>query len=45
MQNLATDVLHNLKKHCKAWQLVTVITTVIAIAEFMIIVFQKVGIL
>lgn len=39
MESLATDVLHDLKKHCKAWQIATVITTVIAIAEFMIIVF------
>ena len=39
MSNLATDVLRNLKKHCRAWQIATVITTVIAIAEFVIIVF------
>lgn len=39
MKPLATELLHDLKKHCKAWQIVTVITTVIAIAEFMIIVF------
>lgn len=39
MPNLATDVLRNLKKHCRAWQIATVITTVIAIAEFVIIVF------
>lgn len=39
MKPLATELLHNLKKHCKAWQIATVITTVIAIAEFMIIVF------
>lgn len=39
MPNLATDVLHDLKKHCRAWQIATVITTVIAIVEFMIIVF------
>lgn len=39
MSNLATDVLRNLKKHCRAWQIATVITTVIAIAEFMIIAF------
>ena len=41
MQNLATDVLHDLKKHCRVWQIATVITTVIAIAEFVIIVLQK----
>lgn len=41
MQNLATDVLHDLKKHCRAWQIATVITTVIAIVELVIIVFQK----
>ncbi len=39
MQNLATDVLHDLKKHCKAWQIATAITTVIAIVEFVVIVF------
>lgn len=39
MQSLATDVLRNVKKHCRAWQIATVITTVIAIAEFVIIVF------
>lgn len=39
MQNLATDVLRNLKKHCRAWQIATVITAITAIAEFMIIVF------
>jgi hypothetical protein len=39
MKPLATELLHDLKKHCKAWQIATVITTVIAIAEFMIIVF------
>lgn len=39
MQSLATEILHGLKKHCKAWQIATVITTVIAIVEFMIIVF------
>ena len=41
MQNLATDVLHDLKKHCRAWQIATVITAVIAIVELVIIVFQK----
>lgn len=39
MKPLATELLHDLKKHCKVWQIATVITTVIAIAEFMIIVF------
>lgn len=39
MQNLATDVLHDLKKHCRVWQIATVITTVIAIVELVIIVF------
>lgn len=39
MQGLATDVLRNLKKHCRAWQIATVITTVIAIAELVVIVF------
>lgn len=39
MSNLATDVLRNVKKHCRAWQIATVITVVIAIAEFVIIVF------
>ena len=37
MQNLATDVLHDLKKHCRAWQIATAITTVIAIAELVVI--------
>lgn len=44
MQNLATDVLRNLKKHCRAWQIATIITAVIAIAELVVIVFQKVGV-
>ena len=44
MQNLATDVLHDLKKHCRVWQIATVITTFIAVVELMIIVFQKVGV-
>ena len=39
MESLATEILRNLKKHCRAWQIATAITTVIAIAEFMIIVF------
>lgn len=39
MSNLATDVLRNVKKHCRVWQIATVITAVIAIAEFVIIVF------
>lgn len=39
MQSLAIDVLRNVKKHCRAWQIATVITAVIAIAEFVIIVF------
>lgn len=37
MQNLATDVLHDLKKHCRAWQIATVVTAVIAIAELVVI--------
>lgn len=39
MKQLATDVLHDLKKHCRAWQIATVITAVIAIVELVIIVF------
>lgn len=39
MQSLATDVLRNLKKHCRAWQIATAVTTVIAIAELVVIVF------
>ena len=39
MSNLATDVLRNVKKHCRAWQIATVITAVIAIVELVIIVF------
>ena len=41
MKPLATDVLHDLKKHCRAWQIATVVTAVIAIVELVIIVFQK----
>lgn len=37
MQNLATDVLHDLKKHCRAWQIATIIITIIAIAELVVI--------
>ena len=39
MQNLATDVLRNLKKHCRAWQIATVITAVIAVVELLAIIF------
>lgn len=39
MKPLATDVLHDLKKHCRAWQIATVVTAVIAIVELVIIVF------
>ena len=41
MQNLATDVLRNLKKYCRVWQIATVITAVIAIAEFVIIMMMQ----
>lgn len=37
MKQLATEILHDLKKHCRAWQIATVITTVIAIAELVVI--------
>lgn len=37
MQGLATEILHDLKKHCKAWQIATAITTIIAIVELVII--------
>ncbi len=39
MQNLATEILHEVKKHCRAWQIATVITTVIAVVEFIAIIF------
>ena len=41
MQNLATEILRNVKKHCRAWQIATVITAVIAIAEFVIIMMMQ----
>ena len=41
MKQLATEILHDLKKHCRAWQIATVVTAVIAIVELVIIVFQK----
>lgn len=41
MKQLATEILHDLKKHCRAWQIATVITAIIAIVELVIIVFQK----
>ena len=41
MSNLATDVLRNVKKHCRVWQIATVITAVIAIAEFVIIMMMQ----
>lgn len=44
MKPLATELLHDLKKKAIFWQIATVITTVIAIAEFVVIVFQKVGV-
>lgn len=39
MKPLATELLHDLKKKAIFWQIATVITTVIAIAEFVVIVF------
>lgn len=45
MKPLATEILHDLKKHCRVWQIATAITTVIATAEFVIIMMmQKVGV-
>lgn len=41
MKQLATEILYDLKKHCRAWQIATVVTAVIAIVELVIIVFQK----
>lgn len=38
---LATELLHDLKKHCRAWQIATVITAVIAISELVVIVFFR----
>lgn len=38
-KNLSLEILHELKKHCRAWQIATVITTIIAIVELVIIVF------
>ena len=37
MQNLATEILHEVKKKATFWQIATVITTVIAIVELVII--------
>lgn len=39
MKQLATEILYDLKKHCRAWQIATVVTAVIAIVELVIIVF------
>ncbi len=39
MKPLAMEILHDLKKHCRAWQIATAITTFIAVVELMIIVF------
>ena len=35
------EILHEVKKKAIFWQIATAITTVIAIAEFVVIVFQK----
>lgn len=39
MKPLATEILHDLKKHCRAWQIATVVTAVIAVVEFIAIIF------
>ncbi len=39
MQNLAMEILHEVKKKATFWQIATAITTAIAIAELVIIVF------
>ena len=41
MQNLATDVLRNLKQKANFWKLATIVCLTLAVVEFMIIVFQK----
>lgn len=38
MQSLATDILHKLKKHCRVWQIATVIVIAIALVEFAVII-------
>ena len=45
MQSLATDILRNEKRKCTFWEIATVIVLAVTIAEFVVIVFQKVGIL
>ena len=37
MQNLATDVLHDLKKTATFWKVATIVCLAIAVAEFMLI--------
>lgn len=37
MKPLATEILHDLKKHCRAWQIATIAVIIVAIAEFLII--------
>ncbi len=39
MQNLATEILHEVKKTATFWKVATIITFVIALVELMIIVF------
>ena len=39
MQNLATDVLHDLKQKANFWKLATIVCLTLAVVEFIAIIF------
>lgn len=39
MQNLATEVLHEIKKTATFWKVATIVSLAIAVVEFVVIVF------
>ena len=44
MQNLATEILGEIKKKATFWKVATIVCLTLAVVEFVIIVFQKVGV-
>lgn len=44
MQNLAMEILHEVKKKATFWKVATIVCLTLAVVELVIIVFQKVGV-
>ena len=44
MESLSTELLHDLKKTANFWKVATIVCLTLAIAELVVIVFQKVGV-